>query len=57
MIKGSINYKGVWLAPGSLAHALYQEGKRKELDLLVKSVAEKDRKLTGENHGVQSSTG
>ena len=44
--RGAVQYKGVWLAPGSHAFQLYQDKKFKELDQLMKEVAERDRKLT-----------
>ena len=45
MYRNAIQYKGTWLAPGSRAHQLHTDKKFKELDQLMKEVAERDRKL------------
>lgn len=44
--RNAIHHKGFWLAPGSLAHQLHTDKKFKELDQLMKEVAERDRILT-----------
>jgi hypothetical protein len=43
--RNAIHYKGIWLAPDSRAHQLHTDKKFKELDELMKEVAERDRKL------------
>lgn len=47
MYTKAVEYKGVWLAPGSQCLALYQENKWKQLDELLKKIDEDYRKLTG----------
>lgn len=41
--RGAVQYKGTWLAPGSQAFQLYQDKKFKELEQLMKAVADKER--------------
>lgn len=43
--RGAVEYKGVWLAPGSLAHQLYMDKKLKELDQHNKALDQKEREL------------
>lgn len=45
MYRGAIQYKGIWLAPGSLSHQLHTERKFKELDQHLKALDEKERLL------------
>ena len=45
MYRNAVQYKGVWLAPNSQAFQLYQDKKFRELDQLMKEVAERDRQL------------
>lgn len=45
MYRGAVQYKGSWLAPGSLCHQLYTDKKFKELDQHIKTLEEKERKL------------
>lgn len=49
MYRNAVQYKGIWLAPGSQAHQLHTEKKFKELDQLMKEVAERDRKILEES--------
>lgn len=44
MYRTAINYKGLWLAPGSKALQLYQDKKFKELDAHIKAVMAKEGK-------------
>lgn len=46
MYKSAIPYKGLWLAPASVAHQLHQDGKFKDLDLHVKAVLAKEPRPT-----------
>lgn len=46
MYKSAIPYKGLWLAPASVAHQLHQDGKLKDLDLHVKAVLAKEPRPT-----------
>lgn len=43
--RGAVQYKGVWLAPGSHAFQLYKDKKFKELDQHNKALDEKEREL------------
>lgn len=45
MYCGAVQYKGSWLAPGSLCHQLHTDKKFKELDQQIKALADKERKL------------
>lgn len=45
MYPKAVQYKGIWLAPGSLAFQLHTDKKFKELDQHMKTVEEKDRRL------------
>lgn len=49
MYRNAVQYKGIWLAPNSQAFQLYQDKKFKELDQLMKEVAERDRKILEES--------
>lgn len=46
-MKNAVLYKGVWLVKGSVAYALHQDGKWKELDQHMK-------RLDAELHALQS---
>ena len=41
----AVNYKGMWLAPGSRAFALYEERRFSELQEHLKQVNENEKKL------------
>ena len=41
----AINYKGMWLAPGSHAYKLYEERRFSELQEHLKQVNENEKKL------------
>lgn len=45
MYRNAVEYKGVWLAPGSESYRLFHEKKFKELDQHQKLLAENERKL------------
>lgn len=45
MYRNAVQYKGIWLAPNSQAFQLYQDKKFKELDIHMKEVDERERKL------------
>lgn len=45
MYRNAVQYKGIWLAPGSRAFQLHQEKKFKELDIHMKEVDEREKRL------------
>lgn len=45
MYRSAVNYKGVWLAPGSRAEELYRLKQFKELDAHIKALDQKERNL------------
>ena len=45
MYRNAVRYKGIWLAPNSRAFQLYQEKKFKELDIHMKEVDEREKRL------------
>lgn len=47
MYRGAVQYRGVWLAPGSESLQLFKDGKFKELDQHLKAQDEKRRILEG----------
>lgn len=47
MYRAAINYKGYWLAPGSVAHRLHQDKKLGELDKHIKALDVAERQLLG----------
>lgn len=51
-MKGAIEYQGpggpCWLMPGSAAHKLAIEGKRKQLEQHMREVDARSRQLTGQ---------
>lgn len=51
-MKGAIEYRGpggpCWLMPGSQAHKLATEGKRKQLEQHMREVHARSQQLTGE---------
>ena len=47
MYRNAVEYKGVWLAPGSESMKLYQEKKFKQLDELLADCEKRKRKLEG----------
>lgn len=48
MYRNAVQYKGIWLAPGSRAFQLHQEKKFKELDIHMKEVDEREKRLLSE---------
>lgn len=47
MYRDAVNYKGVWLAPGSLAMELFKAKKMDALDKLLRETEDSKRKLEG----------
>ena len=45
MYRNAVQYKGVWLAPNSQAFQLYHDKKFKELDIHMKEVDEREKRL------------
>lgn len=44
MYRTAIHYRGLWLAPASVAYQLYQDNKFEALDKHIKAVMAKEKK-------------
>lgn len=44
MYRTAIQYRGLWLAPASVAHQLHQDKKFEELDKHIKAIVAKEKK-------------